>query len=363
MSTSPKKQLIWSIGVFTLVFFSMSAFFDSANNLLNKTKIPQSAAVLNMPPLTDEKVTQNVSMVIPPAVNVKVKKEIKDITLAFVGDMMLDRGVKGSVYKNFSGNYNSLFDNVRDQLAAYDLLFANLEGPISDKGSDTGALYSFRMEPDSLSAIKEADFDILSVANNHTLNWGEVAFADTLHRLSNAGIDYVGGGVTGAEAYTEKFINIQDIKIAFLAFSELKDGGISIDSNKPGVAMISEKEVQESISRTKKAADLVIVSYHFGDEYESSENAYQIKYAKLAIDSGADLIIGHHPHVVESLEQYRNNYIIYSLGNFIFDQYFSEETMSGGLLEVVVDGEDKQIKNVDLKKVTLNQLYQIESIE
>ena len=344
MSTSFKKQFIWSLGFFILIFFSISLFFNLSSKLINKNAVPEVEGVLKTVP-TLPKETKN------------------NLRLAFVGDIMLDRGVKYFVNRDFNGDYNELFVKVGPQLRGYDLLFGNLEGSISDKGIDGGGLYSFRFDPKVLPVLKKAGFDIFSVANNHSFNWGEAAFADNLRLLSSAGMDYVGGGLSGAEAYQEKVINIDGIKIAFLAFSDFRAGGLNPTSTIPGMAVISEEEVQKSITQARPVADLVVVSSHFGEEYQAEPNNYQRKYANLAIDAGADLVVGHHPHVVQALEQYKGKYIIYSLGNFIFDQYFSTETMQGGLLEVEVNPNTKKIEKVTLKKVQLNNLYQIESVE
>jgi poly-gamma-glutamate synthesis protein (capsule biosynthesis protein) len=132
--------------------------------------------------------------------------------------------------------------------------------------------------------------------------------------------------------------------------------------NISGIAVISDKNIINSVKKARLDSDIVIASFHFGEEYQKLPNVYQERYAKLAVDSGADLIIGHHPHVVETLEKYRDSYIIYSLGNFIFDQYFSPDTMSGGLLEVKVNTRTKKIENVALKKVSLNKWFQLDSI-
>lgn len=342
MLTSHKKELIWSLGVFTLMFFSINTIFSFADNLLSKRQASNTASVSALV-VTEEKKT--------------------NIRMAFAGDMMLDRGVRSSVYKNFEGDYSKLFINVRDQLRGYDILSANLEGPVSDKGTDIGGIYSFRMEPKVAPILKEAGFDILSVANNHTYNWGLEAFTDTLQLLSDNGIIYAGGGFVGARAYKEKVINVEGVKIAFLSFSEFTAGGVMSSSTEPGMATISEENVLKSVSQARMKSDIVIVSFHFGEEYSNTSNTYQEKYAELSIDSGADLVIGHHTHVVQTLAQYKNTYIMYSLGNFIFDQYFSEETMQGGLLEVEINPESKRIETAVLKKVLLNKKFQIESIE
>jgi poly-gamma-glutamate synthesis protein (capsule biosynthesis protein) len=277
----------------------------------------------------------------------------KNISLAFVGDIMLDRGVKNSVYKNFGGDYSQLFFKIKEQLNSYDFLFGNLEGPISNRGVDGGNIYSFRFEPKVAPILREVGFDVFSVANNHIFNWGEDAFEDTLRHLTGAGIKYVGGGFTASEAYNASLFDVSGVKIAVLGFSEFPA---------PNLVIVSEDTVRNSVLKANLDNDLVIASFHFGEEYQKQPNDYQKKYAELAVDSGADLIIGHHPHVVQTLEKYKNSYIIYSLGNFIFDQYFSEDTMSGGLLDISVNPNNKKIEKVSLKKVSLNKMFQVESI-
>lgn len=284
-------------------------------------------------------------LLFPQRKEIKLRENIpaKNITLAFVGDIMLDRGVRSSVYKNFNGDYSEIFSKVQNRLSVYDFLFGNLEGPVSDKGTDGGNIYSFRMEPKIVSVLKQAGFDVVSVANNHIFNWGQEAFDDTLQLLLKGGIKPAG----------QAYFNVEGTKIAVLAFSEF---------SAPGIVTISDEAIREAIFKAELDNDFIIISYHFGEEYQKLPNDYQIKYAHLAVDYGADLVIGHHPHVVQTLEKYKEAYIIYSLGNFVFDQYFSADTMSGGLLEVLVNTKTKKIEKAELKKVTLNQKFQIEDV-
>ncbi len=347
MWTKTQKEIIWGVSIFALVFFLATGLTHLESKLAGRW------------------LARPVATVAEAVKPIEVEKEaaVHNLKLAFVGDVMLDRGVKYSVTKNLGDDYGQLFGPVKEVLRNYDLLFANLEGPISDRGTDIGGQYSFRFDPAVAPVLKTAGFDVLSVANNHAFNWSETAFTDTLEYLAAEGIVYVGGGFSGRKAYQEKIINVGGVRLAFLAFNEFKAGGVIASSTRAGIALISEKEVKVSVARAKSAADLVIVSYHFGTEYQTTPTAYQKKYAELAIDAGADLIIGHHAHVVGTLAQYKNAYIIYSLGNFIFDQYFSPETMQGGLLEVTVNPATRQIENVTLKKVLLNKFYQVERIE
>lgn len=282
----------------------------------------------------------------------------KKISLGFVGDIMLDRGVKTSVTKYGNGDYIFVFEKVKDYLNDFDVLFGNLEGPISDRGTKTGSVYSFRMNPKSAAALQEAGFDVLSVANNHIGDWSKVAMKDTFKNLEDAGIIYSGGGENKKEAYEIKTILKNDTRIAYLSFSEFGKGYLEAGEDTAGIAIISDEKLKSGIEKAKAENDIVIVSFHFGDEYKKEPNAYQKTFAHKAIDYGADLVVGHHPHVVEPIEKYKDKYIAYSLGNFVFDQHFSKETMEGLALKVTV--ENKKITEVSSDKILINKYYQPE---
>lgn len=272
--------------------------------------------------------------------NIKIKfsEPRPNIKLAFMGDIMMDRGVKYSVNKNFGGDYGELFIKVLEKLQNYNFLFGNLEGPVSDKGTDGGGIYSFRMDPVVLPILKQIGFNGFSIDNNHIYNYGLDAVVDTKTRLVDNNLRLAG---------PDPFV-INGVKIVILSFNEF--AGIDIE------------QMKTAISLAKAGNDLVITYFHFGEEYQTEPNGYQKIVSQTAIEAGADLVVGAHPHVVQTLEQYKNVWVAYSLGNFIFDQYFSPETRWGGLLEVEVNPESKKIENVALKKVTFNRFFQIESI-
>jgi poly-gamma-glutamate capsule biosynthesis protein CapA/YwtB (metallophosphatase superfamily) len=290
--------------------------------------------------------------------NIEDNEETK---IAFVGDIMLDRGVKQKADKNSMGDLNFAFANIKEDLQKYDFLVGNLEGPVSDKGEDKHNLYSFRMDPSVIPILKDIGFRAVSVTNNHINDWGIDAMKDTFDRLNNADIKVLGGGENIEKAREPKIIEVDGAKIALLSFGQFGKGDFEATDKKVGIAIISEDLLKKSIDLAKINNDIIIVTFHFGDEYQKTQNLYQEKYSKMAIDFGADLIVGHHPHVVQPLIQYKNVYIAYSLGNFIFDQYFSPETMEGGLLEVSI--EDKKISSVELKKIQMNSDYQPEIVE
>ncbi len=279
--------------------------------------------------------------------SVEIIEENETITILLVGDIMLNRGVEYMVEKRGEGDFKFPFLKITDYLSRADLLFGNLENPISDKGIRTGNIYSFRAEPKSIEGLKYAGFDILSLANNHTFDYGREALEDTFLRLGEAGIDYLGPD-------SPVIKEIRETKIAFLAYTNLGSPfwGINwADWN-------NLEEIKKDIEKTKNKADILIISLHAGEEYSFEPNQFQIDFSKAAIEAGADLIVGHHPHVIQKSEKYKNGYIFYSLGNFVFDQSFSEETMKGLLLEVII--EKRGIKEANPKEIKINNFFQPE---
>lgn len=256
------------------------------------------------------------------------------VTLLFVGDIMLDRGVEWAVHKFGESDWAWPFLNIANTLQQADLVFGNLESQISDKGTRVGSIYSFRADPQSIETLLYAGFDVLSITNNHSFDYGKEALEDSIARLESAGIQV-------APVTTE----VQGVTISFLAY---KQWG-------------TPEEFEKQIQAAKAQADLVVVSLHAGEEYAKEPNDFQQTFAKEAIDAGADLVIGHHPHVLQPLEQYKDGWIIYSLGNFLFDQTFSEETMQAAILKVVV--KDKKIKEVSLLPTRITPTFQVHLVE
>ncbi len=272
---------------------------------------------------------------------VKQKEDAIDLSdpnfvrLAFVGDIMLARGVQNSVMKNFNGDFSSLFENL-GILKNSDIVFGNLEGPASDKGADLKNLYSFRMNPSIIPALRGAGFHILSLANNHMGDWGREALTDTMERLKENEIYYTGAGFNKTEAEEPIIIEKNNIKIGYLAFTDKGPNWLQA-GEKAGILLASDPRFKEIIKNASEKVDHLVVSFHFGEEYQKIHDKRQEFLAHTAIDNGARIIIGHHPHVLQDFEIYNNGLIAYSLGNFIFDQHFSEATMQGMLLEIKLD--------------------------
>ena len=275
-------------------------------------------------------------------------------SMIFVGDIMLSRSVGDTMaVKN---DYLWPFRNIAEYLNSADITFANLETPISSRGKNVGSIYSFRSDPKSIEGLTYAGFDVLSVANNHAWDWGHDAFVDTLYHLASAGIEYVGGGHNEYETHAGVIKKVGDTKVGFLAYTNLLPKSLSAVDGRAGVAVLDELQMIEDIKIMKNRAELVVVSFHWGEEYKPIHNSLQEQIAHQAIDAGADLIIGHHPHVVQDIQQYKGKYIVYSLGNFVFDQNWSTETMKG--LSVRVWLKNNMIDRIEQIPIHISKQYQ-----
>jgi poly-gamma-glutamate capsule biosynthesis protein CapA/YwtB (metallophosphatase superfamily) len=244
----------------------------------------------------------------------------KDTTeLCAIGDVMLDRGVK-EVILEFGPQH--LFSSTRRILLAADIVFCNLEGPITSEGR---RLNMFRANPDAVHVLRDGSIDIVSLANNHILDFDDLGLMRTLDNLSRAAIKYVGAGANIGEARREVVFEIKSTRIAFLAYTETWFMWTNIgrkweaDDTAPGVALACEEYMIEDIARAKRDSDMVIVSVHWGKEYVDIPTETQYRLARTAIDAGASIVLGHHPHVLQGIEFYNDGIICYSLGNFIFD--------------------------------------------
>ncbi len=164
----------------------------------------------------------------------------------------------------------------------------------------------------------------MAQANNHSLDYGEEAMLDTLSRLREAGIESVGAGSTSERAYAPVVLNVQGIRLAFLSYTDIPSPAWKAAEESPGVAWIDAERIATDIATAKQTADTVAVFFHFGIEGSLVVTEAQREQAHAAIDAGATLVLGSHPHVLQEVEEYEGGIIAYSLGNFAFDGFDEE---------------------------------------
>lgn len=239
-----------------------------------------------------------------------------EIVINAVGDIML-AGTWTHVLKQ--KGYDHYLDNLRQELADGDVNLANLESPIAASGVKfTDKKYLFRAEPAVAGALKRAGFNLVTVANNHSMDFGHQALVETFTHLKNAGIAWTGGGSNLEQARQPALYDIKGRKVAFLSYSLTRPLEFFAEKNRPGTAPAWKHLFTRDIVEARRNADHVVVSFHWGQEGSSVVEKRERMAAHDAIDAGADIVIGHHPHVLQGVERYKQGIIFYSLGNCTF---------------------------------------------
>jgi len=208
---------------------------------------------------------------------------------------------------------------MRPTLRDADIAFGNLECTLSTRGRRVPKQYSFRASPWWATRLADAGFDVLSLANNHTMDYDRIALQDTVACLRRAGIAPVGAGPNQTEAHALRTITVRGIRVGFLAYLGMFPPVLPILPQEPGVAMGYPTDVRRHVTAARRLADVIVVSIHAGIEGITRPSPRQREIAHAAVDAGADLVIGHHPHVVQPVEHYRGKAVFYSLGNFVFN--------------------------------------------
>jgi len=255
------------------------------------------------------------------------------LQLIFVGDIMLDDGPGRVVAAG--GDPLAPFAAL---LANADYRIGNLECPIATVGQpQESKIFSFRAHPRTLAVLK-GRFDALAVSNNHSGDYGQAAFLETLDHLKQAGIASFGGGANLEAAHAPLWIEKRGLRVAVLGYNEFKPRAFEAGPHWPGIAWSEDSQVAADIRAARAAgADIVIPYMHWGWEREREPTARQRYLARLMIDAGADAVVGGHPHVTQGSEVYRGKPIIYSLGNFVFDGFELPAARVGWLLRMSVE--------------------------
>ena len=248
------------------------------------------------------------------------------VTLAAVGDVMLDRGIGKRITKY---GIEWPFKHVRDTLRSADLAFCNLECPLTSRGIKVTKPICFKADPANVECLTDAGFDIVSLANNHSMDCSRPGLIETMHYLDKTGIAYTGAGGTPSDAALPIIVSVKGIRVAFLARNAWLPEGAWFRPDAPNSAYLDTETIESEVRDAAGQADVVIVSLHWGIEYRTHPQPAQVELAHKLIDAGADLILGHHPHVLQPVEKYHGGVIAYSLGNFLFDSPFRncKETM------------------------------------
>ena len=333
-----RKAKAWQIELLIAAgLISLGLFYSSQKPIAQTNQKTQKAAQETK----DSKKTTKINSIEP-----TLASETK---ILFVGDTMLARSVGEKIQNGIDP-----FELIKPVFVDYQAIIANLETTVSDKGTAViGKAYKFRAPVQSIDFLKNANITAVSLANNHTKDYGDEALIDTMDRLKTGGIDYFGAGINQEEAFSGKVIDVSGVKIGLIAFNEIENKW-TMSKTGPTSAWTDLPKLKEKITALKEISDVVIVMPHFGVEYTTSQNSWQTKLSKILIDNGADLIIGNHPHVVQPNEIYKDKKIYYSLGNFVFDKMEGlKNATDGEMIEVVL--KDKKILSTKELKVKLGK--------
>lgn len=240
---------------------------------------------------------------------------------AMVGDMMMGRHVEEVASRN---GYESLFQYTGDLFKQVDYMTGNFENPIKDEEDnlpEADKIIHLSAQSAAIQALEEYNFSTVTLANNHMLDYGHEGLANTLDAFENSSITAVGAGRNAEETSTYSMdeyngLNVATLGVNDITYSAMEQPGLA----SPGVLTSDPEQFIPAIQNAQEEADLVVVHLHAGQEYDSSPTTRQQELAKAIADAGADIVVGHHPHVLQSVDVYNDTLIMYSMGNFIFDQ-------------------------------------------
>jgi poly-gamma-glutamate capsule biosynthesis protein CapA/YwtB (metallophosphatase superfamily) len=349
---SPRNAIIFSCGVIATA--TVALWWQSLPT--PEINVPSSAVPLAQLEIVEN---DNLDFLRFRSEKEKLPQASGEASFIAVGDIMLSRDVDSKMKVH---GYDYPWEKVREIIAGADISFGNLETAITPGRKVATNEMVFRADPENAQILADVGFDVLSLANNHSMNFGATGMEDTIKYLEEAGVQTSGAGKEEL-AYAPVYIDKNNIRFAFLSFQSpaFVPQSYKASADRLGVAFIDEKKMIASVTEAKQSADIVIVSMHAGVEYTALPNTRQVEFSRAAIDAGADMVIGHHPHVTQTMEKYKGKYIFYSLGNFVFDQMWSRETRRG--LMIKVDFNREGVQKIELVPVLINDYSQPQIIE
>ncbi|MDD3204667.1 MAG: CapA family protein [Lachnospiraceae bacterium] len=280
------------------------------------------------------------------ASNAAAPSNANSVRLGFAGDMNLDENWATTQYldKQSHGIYDCISPNLIKLCNGFDLFMINNEFSYSNRGTPlSGKKYTFRANPTRVQALQALGTDLVLLHHNHIYDYGEEAFQDTLTTLQNAKIDYVGAGLNDTDACRPVYYEYDGLKIAYVAATRAEKYILTPEATATtsGVLRAYDPAKYLQVIQTAKAnSDYVIASIHWGTEYSNQAEQYQRDLGHAMINAGADAVIGSHTHVLQGLEYYHGKPIVYSLGNF----WFNEKNLYSCVVELNVN---KQTKTLD----------------
>jgi poly-gamma-glutamate synthesis protein (capsule biosynthesis protein) len=226
------------------------------------------------------------------------------------------------------------FAAMKPVLRQADIVFGNLECAVASGGQPIEKQFRFRAEPRRISVLAESGFTVVSLANNHAWDYGRSALLETVLNVRRTGVLTVGAGKDRSEAHRMQIVVRRGVRVGFLAYLGLLPALIPESDTAPSLSMAGLDVIRREVRAARGRVDVLIVSLHAGKEGSTTPTSIQRSFAHAAIDAGADLVIGHHPHVWQPLERYHQHTICYSLGNFVFS---TTGRGTGAMLEAVLN--------------------------
>lgn len=280
---------------------------------------------------------------------------MKDLRISALGDISF----VGSKNPN-SGD--KIFNGISPYIKKSDLVIGNLEGPLTVEGTPVPGKCTLKGNPDWAGIMKESGINMVTLANNHIMDYGIEGLTETIGNLRTAGIKYIGAGKDIIEACKPGFIELNGHRIGILGRTSVIVSSPSYaGKNQPGVAFFDPDETIGTIKNCKKRCDIVIVLMHWGIEHYKYPAPHQRRLAEKLIEAGTDLIIGHHPHVLQGIERIGQGLVAYSLGNFVFNDFEWTYNLPNGEQRTVKTTLENTHRKSMILDVKLNRLNQIDA--
>ena len=338
-------KFITEVFIFVVILFLAACTSSVNNDSISMDSIKESRTPIQpLSSLTKTSSPSKTPPTRPSSTNTLAPTEPPTTTLLFTGIIVPARCVQAAVEKR--GNADYFYENVRELLTEADITVGTLSASLSDSVRHEGCVNSWELVGGGINAdaMQNAGFDLIAMATNHIKDcgWpdcGDLAFLDTLAHLERVDLPRVGAGYDLEDALKPVVIEVNGIRFGFVSLGEVfVKERIFAGPDSPGIALLDEENLREAIAAVKEVSDVVIVLPHSGPEDFIEPSSTQRKWARVAVDAGADLVVMNHAHVVQPYQEIDGVLVFYGLGNFVFDQVWDREHQQSVLLRVVFDG-------------------------